>query len=126
MALSQEGSLFTGLALTGATWAAYSAGLPHLADLRQVESNNADIEKTERLIAWVTAGSIVGISLIAKDPGVFIIAGIGFIAVSYLFKHANAVSNISGTVLGDKMLTVPGEVSQHPVSTDVVYVDESV
>lgn len=126
MALSQEGSLFTGLALTGATWAAYSAGLPHLADLRQVESNNKDIEKTERLIAWVTAGSIVGVALIAKDPGVFIIGGLGFIAVSYLFKHANAVSPLSGTVLGDIKMPVPGAVSQSPVSTDVVYVDESI
>jgi hypothetical protein len=126
MALSQEGSLFAGLALTGATWAAYSAGLPHLADLRQVDANNADVEKTERLLAWVTAGSVVAVSLIAKDPGVFIIGGIGFIAVSYLFKHANAVSPSSGTVLGDLKMSVPGAVSETPVSTDVIYLDEAV
>lgn len=126
MALSQESSILIGLAVGSSAWLAHQLGMPSVSDIRQVDANNVDIEKSERTAAWVSAGLITGVALVAKDAGVFIIGGIMFIAINYWFKHANAVNPKSGTVLGDLHLAVPGAVSETPVSNDVIYIDEAV
>lgn len=126
MALSQESSILIGLAVGSSAWVAHQMGMPSISDIRQVEQNNADIEKAERTAAWVSAGLISGVALVARDAGVFIIGGVMFVAINFWFKHANAVSPSSGTVLGNLKVTVPGQLSSVPVSNDVVYVDENV
>lgn len=126
MALDQSSSIFVGLAVGSSAWLAHQMAMPSISDIRQVESNNADIEKGERTAAYISAALITGVALVAKDPGVFIIGGLMFVAISYWFKHANAVSPLSGTVLGDLRISVPGAVSETPVSSDVVYVDEGI
>ena len=126
MALSQESSILVGLAVGSSAWLAHQLGMPSISDIREVDANNLDIEKTERTAAWVSAGLITGVALVARDAGVFIIGGIMFVAINYWYKHANAVSPRSGTVLGDTKITVPGQLSSVPVSNDVVYVDEAV
>lgn len=126
MALSQESSILVGLAVGSSAWLAHQLGMPSVSDIRQVESDNRDIEKTERTAAVLSAGLITGVALVARDAGVFIIGGVMFVAINYWFKHANAVSPLSGTVLGDLKMSVPGAVSETPVSTDVIYVDESI
>ena len=126
MALSQESSILVGLAVGSSAWVAHQMGLPSVADIRTLDSNNRDVEKAERTAAAVSAGLITGVALVAKDPGVFIIGGIMFVAINYWFKHANAVSPLSGTVLGDTKITVPGAISDTPVSSDVIYTDETI
>lgn len=126
MALDQQSSILIGLAVGSSAWLAHQISMPSVSDVRQVESHNKDIEKSERTAAWVSAGLISGVALIARDAGVFIIGGAMFIAINYWYKHANAVSPLSGTVLGDLRIHVPGQVSETPVSSDVVYVDEGV
>jgi hypothetical protein len=127
MALAQESSILVGLAVGSSAWLAHQIGLPSVADIRQSESGNQDIERTERTAAFVSAGLITGVALVAKDPGVFIIGGIMFVAINYWFKHANQVHPATGTILGDtKLSLVPGSISESPPSQDVIYVDESI
>lgn len=126
MALRQEHSLLIGLAVGSSAWVAHQMGMPSISDIRQVEQNNVDIEKSERTAAWLSAGLITGVALIARDPGVFIIGGAMFIAINYWYKHANAVSPRSGNILGDLRVVVPGQISETPVSNDVIYIDEAV
>lgn len=126
MALDQGSSLLIGLGVGSTAWLAHQMSMPSISDIRQVESNNRDIEKSERTAAWVSAALISGVALIARDAGVFIIGGLMFVGINYWYKHANAVSPLSGTVLGDLKIHVPGQISEHPVSSDVVYVDEGI
>lgn len=126
MALRPEISLLGGLAVGGVVYATYQVMLPPAADVKTVESNNRDIASSERTATWVSAGIVSGISLLTKDPGIFIIGGAFVILLSYVYKHADQVSPLTGKVLGDLKIAVPGSVSTEPVNTNTIYVDEVV
>jgi hypothetical protein len=90
MALSRETSLGVGLATGAMVYAIYQQALPTQADIRVGIRDDWDIDKTERTAAWLAAGAIGGVSLIAKDPTVFIMGGAMLIALSLWTKVSNA------------------------------------
>lgn len=103
MALKPEASIMTGLATATVVYGVYQMSLPTVADTRALEVNAPDLSKAERTASWVSAGAVAGISLIARDPTVFIIGGATVIAMAWLHRHANFVNpltKVAGTLTG--------------------------
>jgi hypothetical protein len=65
--------------------------MPSVADLRVADSDNPDAATAEKAAAWFSAAVVGGISLIAKDATVFILGGTMIVALSWWYKHSNAV-----------------------------------
>lgn len=90
--LKPEVSLGVGLATAAVVYGVYSTALPTVADIRTADVGNEDAASAEKSAAWMSAAVVGGISLIAKDPTVFILGGTMIVALSWWYKHANAVN----------------------------------
>ena len=98
MALKIETSVLAGLATGTLVYGIYQAALPTTADIRTLEAQNTDVMKTEKIAAWTSAAVVSGVSLIAKDPTIFVIGGTVMVALSWMNRHANAVTPVMSAV----------------------------
>jgi hypothetical protein len=129
MALEPPQSLLGGLATGAVVLGTYQAIMPNATDLRQVQEFNTDIERSRKTATIVSFGIVAGISLLARDPGIFIVGGAIAVGLSFVYAHADAVSPLTGKVAmaaRGGLSTVPGAVSSEPTPTDTIYVDEQV
>lgn len=119
---TSEASVSVGLGTAALVAGVYSMSLPKLADVRNVEQRNTDIQKSERTAAWLAAGLVTGIALITSDPTVFVIGGAAMVAITWLYRHADQVNPISGTAVPPQLSIVPGGISDAPVDDDAIFV----
>ena len=98
MALRPEASLMTALAVGTVVFAIHSNATPTMADVRVGEPNDDNIAQSERAASWLSAGVVAGISLITKDPTVFIIGGMMVVGMAWWTRHANSVNPIFNAI----------------------------
>lgn len=96
MALKREVSLGVGLATAALVWGIYQVGLPSIAEARVAAPRDADLSGAERAATGISAAVVAGVSLIAKDPTVFILGGAMTVAMSWWHRHANHVDPTIG------------------------------
>lgn len=96
MSLKPEVSLGVGLATAAVVWSVYNNATPTIADIRTGAPGDEHIDASRKMAAWTTAGIVGGISLIAKDPTVFIVGGAMIVAVDWWHRHANEVNPDTG------------------------------
>lgn len=108
--LRPEISIGAGLAVATLVYAIHQNATPSRADIRSLPEGNPDIDAEERKASWQAVGVVAGISLIARDPVIFIIGGTMVIMEAWLTRHANYVNP-------DAKRYVPGGATQSaPVS----------
>jgi len=110
MAPKPEVSIGMGLATGVLVIAIFQGATPSVADGRTAKPGDDDYSASTKLASWTAAGAVAGISLIAKDPTVFILGGAITIAMSWWHKHANlvdpAVKRASAAMNMDKVTTI--------------------
>lgn len=89
--LKPEGSMMAGLATAALVYGVYQNALPSIADARSAQPSNVDLQAAERSAGFISAGIVAGVSLIAKDPTIFILGGSMVIAMSWWHRHADMV-----------------------------------
>lgn len=94
--LPPQASLGVGLATAAVVYSIYNKALPPIADMRVADSQNRDLASSERLATWTATGVVAGISLIARDPDIFVIGGLTVVALAWWHRHANMVSPLTG------------------------------
>lgn len=99
--LNPDQSVVASLAAMTAVYGLYSYGLPSVADIRTAAPGNKDIESAERAAAWQAAAVVSGISLITRDPTIFIIGGATIVGLSWWVRHANMVDPQSSKAVPD-------------------------
>lgn len=90
--LKPEISIGAGLAVATLVYAIYQNATPSVADIRTLTEGNEDIKKAERGASWLAGGAVAGVSLIARDPVIFIVGGSMVIAMAWWTRHANLVN----------------------------------
>lgn len=95
MALKRETSLAVGLATGALVWGVYNNALPSIAEMRVSPAHDAHADVTERTATATSVAIVAGISLIAKDPTVFILGGAMTLVLAWWYRHANAVNPMS-------------------------------
>lgn len=96
MALKPEVSIGMGVAVAALVYGVYSNITPGMADIRAAQPGNGDVEGTRKQAAWMSAAVVSGVSLIAKDPTVFVIGGSMVIMLDWFTRHANEVDPRTG------------------------------
>lgn len=98
MALKQENALLTGLAVAAVVVAVYQHNMPSVAAVRGSQPDNKHVAASRRQAAIITGGIVGAISLLAKDPTVFVIGGSTLIALDITQRMANATDHKTGKV----------------------------
>ena len=111
MALKPEASIMTALAVGAVVYGVYSNATPTIADIRSLERDNKDIQKAERAASWTSAGVVAAVSLIAKDPTIFILGGAMVVGIAWWHRHSDHVDTMSTTM---RELSPLGKVGNTP------------
>lgn len=96
MALEPHASIGTGLAVMGVVYAVHSNMTPTTADIQALPSGNKDIDKAEKKATWVSIGIVSGISLLAKDPTIFVLGSFAVVGMALMTRHANWTETATG------------------------------
>ena len=94
--LAKEQSIVAGLSVATVVYATYSRATPSVADMRVGKAGDDDIESARKQAAWISAGVVGAVALIAKDPNIFVMGGAMVIALDWMTRHANQVNPQSG------------------------------
>jgi len=113
VALKPDASILSGLAVGAVVFAIHSNFTPSQADMQGLPAGNKDLDTAERQATWLSAGVVAGISLLAKDPTIFVIGSFATIAMAFMTR--NAVWTDSTSALGG--LAGPGQSA--PSANDV-------
>lgn len=99
MALRAEVSIPAALATAAVVGTIYNRGLPPGVDVRTNPTvGDRDVEAARKQNAWTAAAVVGGISLIAKDPTIFIVGGAMLVALDWVTRVNNFVNPLSGKI----------------------------
>jgi hypothetical protein len=97
--LKQEDALLTGLGVAAVVGTIYAVHVPTTAAVRASAPNNMHAEASRKSASWTAAVVVVGASLLARDPTVFVIGGVVVIALDFAHRLANSTDNQSGQLV---------------------------
>ena len=100
MSLKPEISIPAALALGVAVYGIFQVNLPNITEVRAADVQNKDIESAERAATWEAGGLVAVLSLIAKDPTLFLVGGAITIGMAWKYRHANHVHPMTGRATG--------------------------
>lgn len=100
----------TGLAVCGIVYAIHANFTPTVADMKGLPAGNTDVDMSERKATWLSVGVVSAVSLLTKDPTVFVLGSAATIALAWFSRHATWTESAAGPAIG-----VPG---QSPVSAN--------
>jgi len=98
MSLKPEASLMGGLAVATLVYAIHSNATPSLADMQGLPKGTKDVDQSERRATWMSAGVVAGISLLARDPGIFVIGSAMTIAMAWASRHSLWTDSKTGPI----------------------------
>jgi hypothetical protein len=115
--LKPEISVPVALATGVVVFAIFQNATPPYVDQRAAPPNDPDLSKATKLATWTAAGAVSAISLIAKDPVVFMVGGTAVIVMAWWGKHGNAVNPMTG-----RASTMPApSVDNNALAPDLAY-----
>ena len=94
--LKPEISIPVALATGVMVWGIYSNVTPTMLDLRAAPPGDDMADSARKSAAWVSAAAVAGISLVAKDPVIFIFGGAFVVIADWLTRHSIAVNPDTG------------------------------
>lgn len=112
--LKPEASLGVSLAVCGVVYAIHSNATPTLADLQALPAGNKDVDAAERKATWMSIGIVSAVSLVAKDPWIFVLGSAATVGLAHFSRHATWTESKAGPAIGN-----PGQsmVSANDVAT---------
>lgn len=121
MALKPEASIMTGLAVAAVVFALHVQATPAQADIQALPAGTKDIDSSERKATIMSAGVVAGISLLAKDPTVFVIGSVMVVGMAVWTRHSNWMDSASGVIGGVSRAGSPNTMPEAEVSETVPY-----
>lgn len=118
MALKPEASVLAGLAVGTVVFAIHSQATPTQADIQALPAGTPDIDSAERKATWLSAGVVAGISLLARDPGIFIIGSAATIGMALWTRHSNYMESSVGKYLSPAESSKAGSANTGPEMTE--------
>lgn len=106
--LKPEISLPVGLATAALVYGIYSNATPPITDIRASKPNDPTIDGSRKFATWTAASVVAGISLISKDPTIFVLGGSMVIVMDWAHRHGNFVTPLTGKAAVPKNAAAPG------------------
>jgi len=98
MALKPEMSLAVAAATGVLVYGIFQVELPSTADVTAAPAHNPFIKTSVNTAGWTSAAAVAGISLLAKDPTVFVVGGTLAAFLTWRYKYANMTDPGTGKV----------------------------
>ena len=118
MALSKEYSLMGALAVAAVVIAVHATFTPTTADIQGMPAGTPDIDSAERKATLLSAGTVAGISLLAKDPTIFVVGSAVTVAMALTTRKANWPESIGGKFLSPSEQASAGSANSGPVMAE--------
>lgn len=99
MALKPEVSLGLAAAVAVGVYSVFQVEVPDLATVKAASPNQPHIKSSINSAGWTAAGIVAGISLLAKDPTIFVVGGAVAAALTWKYKHGNMSHPVTGEVV---------------------------
>lgn len=99
MSLKPEFSIMGGLAVGAIVFAIHSNATPTQADIQALPAGTPDVDRAERNATWLSAGVVSAVSLLAKDPTIFILGSAMTVGMALWTRHSNWTESIGGKYL---------------------------
>jgi TRAP-type C4-dicarboxylate transport system permease small subunit len=106
--LKPEASIGTGLAVCAVVYAIHSNFTPSMADMQGLPAGNPDTDAAERKATWLSAGVVAGVSLLAKDPTIFVLGSAAPIALAWGAYTNQSYKKFTGATVSLVDLPIPG------------------
>lgn len=123
MALKPEASVMSGLAVAGIVYSIHSNFTPTIADMQGLPAGTKDVDSAERKATWLSVGVVAGVSLLAKDPTIFVMGSAMTVAMAFFSRHATWTESASGLIgvgsAASPALSTANELSEGPAATAV-------
>jgi len=97
MALKPEVSLGLAAATATLVWGIFQSHMPPTADVR-ANDNNAAVESTRKVATIECMVIVSGLSILAKDPNIFIVGGTMTAIESFIRMHASYTDPATNSV----------------------------
>ena len=124
MANKPEFSIGVGVAVAALVGAVYVNATPTLTDIRAAPAGDTDVAAARKVAAWTSAGLVGAVSLIAKDPTVFILGGAAVVVFDWWIRHGNAVVPAVGKATAGAVAAAMPAVTQEQAPADYGYADD--
>lgn len=114
-----EVSLGLGLATATVVYSIYNR-MPNQGDIRASHpgAGNAVLDDVRKQNAWMAAGTVAGISLLAKDMTIFIFGGLTLVALDWVTR-INAFHNpVTGSMVGNPFAIADAGTQRQAVDID--------
>lgn len=121
MALKPESAILTGLATGAIVLAFHAQATPTQADIQALPAGTKDIDQSERKATFMSAGAVAVISLLTKDPTVFIIGSAVTVGMAFWTRHSNFKDPASGIIGGVSRAGSPNTMPEAEVADTVPY-----
>lgn len=93
-----EGSIVAGLAVVALVYADYSIHLGSMVQVQKTASNDDDVEASRKKAGWSSLVLVSGVSLLAKDPWIFVLGSAAIIAMEASARHAIMTNSDTGRI----------------------------
>lgn len=118
MGLKPEASVLGGLAVAALVFGIHQQATPTQADIQALPQGTPDIDSAERKATWISVVTVSGISLLARDPGIFIIGSGATIAMALWTRHSNWSESIMGRYLSPSEAMQAGTANTGPAPVE--------
>lgn len=118
MGLKPEVSIMAGLATAALVFGIHQQATPRQADIQALPQGTPDIDRAEKAATWTSVVAVSGISLLARDPGIFIIGSGAVIAMSLWTKNSNWTESVMGRYLSPSEAASAGTQSTGPAPVE--------
>lgn len=118
MALKPEAGVLAGLAVVTVVFAIHQNATPSQADIQALPAGTPDIDKAERKATWLSAGVVSVVSLLAKDPTIFVLGSGATVAMAFWTRNSNWAESIGGRYLSPSEAMQAGTDSTGPAPVE--------
>lgn len=118
MALKPEAGVLAGLAVVTVVFAIHQNATPSQADIQALPAGTPDIDAAERKATWMSALAVSGISLLAKDPTIFIMGSAATVGMALWTRNSNWLEGIGGRFLSPAEQSQAGSANTGPAPVE--------
>lgn len=118
MGLKPEASVLAGLAVGGLVVGIHQTAKPSQADLQALPAGTPDMERANKTATWMSVIAVSGISLLARDPGIFLIGSATVIGLKLWSDHSIGTESVMGRYLSPSEAAAGGTQSTGPAPAE--------
>lgn len=118
MALKPEASILGGLAVAALVFGIHQQATPSQVDLQASPAGAPELESATKAATWMSVVAVSGISLLARDPGIFIIGSAATVAMKLWTDHSVWQESAVGRYLSPAEAASAGTQSTGPAPVE--------